>query len=109
MEPFVQIIKALADENRIAMLTMLLRHDLCVGALSQHIGISEAAVSQHLKILREAGLVTGEKRGYFTHYAVNRDLLVETAGELERMAKMTREEMKCDKNEGQDCCRSNGE
>lgn len=108
MDNLIQITKALADENRLSILKMLLRHDLCVGALSAHIGISEAAVSQHLKVLREAGLVTGEKRGYFTHYSVNRDLLREAAMEIESLAALTREKMKC-KNGGHSCCRSNGD
>jgi len=104
MESFTQVIKALSDDNRLSILGMLLRHDLCVGALSKHIGVSEAAVSQHLKVLREAGLVTGEKRGYYTHYAVNRDLLRDTAEELLRMADQRREEMKCKKGDGHSCC-----
>lgn len=47
--------------------------------------MSEAAVSQHLGRLREAGLVRGEKRGYWTHYAVERDKLDELAGLLREL------------------------
>ncbi len=61
MEP-VQIFKTLADETRFKLVKLLLTHDLCVGALAKHLSISEAAVSQHMKCLREAGLVKG-KRG----------------------------------------------
>jgi len=71
--------KALADQTRFDLLNLLLTHNLCVGALARRLGITEAAVSQHLKQLREAGLVKGEKRGYWTHYAVDR-------GELSRLA-----------------------
>ncbi|MBN2438997.1 MAG: winged helix-turn-helix transcriptional regulator [Deltaproteobacteria bacterium] len=78
----VQIFKALADETRFRLLNLLLVHDLCVGALARHMGISEAAVSQHLKSLREAGLVRGEKRGYWTHYTVEKGRLRELAGGL---------------------------
>jgi ArsR family transcriptional regulator len=76
---FVQMLKALADETRFNLLNLLLTHDLCVGALARHLKISEAAVSQHLKYLREAGLVRGEKRGYWTHYTVAKERLVELA------------------------------
>jgi DNA-binding transcriptional ArsR family regulator len=55
----IHVFKALADETRFKLLTLLLSHDLCVGALARHLGTSEAAVSQHLKQLREAGLVKG--------------------------------------------------
>ena len=76
---YVQMLKALADETRFSLLNLLLTHDLCVGALARHLCISEAAVSQHLKVLREAGLVRGEKRGYWTHYMVEREKLKELA------------------------------
>jgi len=78
MQP-VQIFKTLADETRFKLVKLLLTHDLCVGALAKHLGISEAAVSQHLKSLREAGLVRGEKRGYWTHYTVEKEKLHELA------------------------------
>jgi DNA-binding transcriptional ArsR family regulator len=67
--------KALSDESRLKLVNLLLTHDFCVGALAHHLKISEAAVSQHLKQLREVGLVKGEKRGYWTHYTVEKDKL----------------------------------
>jgi ArsR family transcriptional regulator len=81
MDP-VQIFKTLADETRFKLVKLLLTHDLCVGALAKHLGISEAAVSQHMKCLREAGLVTGEKRGYWTHYTVERNKLHKLAEDI---------------------------
>lgn len=79
---FVQMLKAIADETRFNLLNLLLTHDLCVGALARHLKISEAAVSQHLKHLREAGLVKGEKRGYWTHYTVVKERLHALAEDL---------------------------
>lgn len=79
-------LKALADEKRLKILHMLMANDLCVGALSKHLGVSKPAVSQHLQILRKAGLVTGEKRGYWTHYMVNRHALRQIATELNDLA-----------------------
>ena len=84
MEP-VQIFKTLADETRFRIIKLLLTHDLCVGALAKHLSISEAAVSQHLKFLREAGLVRGDKRGYWTHYTVEKEKLHELAGLLREL------------------------
>jgi ArsR family transcriptional regulator len=72
-------LKALADETRFKIINLLLRHDLCVGALARQLNLSEAAVSQHLQVLRKAGIIKGEKRGYYTHYAVNREKLKEFA------------------------------
>ncbi len=83
-------LKALADEKRLKMVEMLLRTDLCVGALAKHLGVSKPAVSQHLRILRHAGLVKGEKRGYWTHYMVDREALHRTASELHALAEKDR-------------------
>jgi len=82
----VKVFKLMGDENRYKILQLLLENDLCVGALAFILNLSKPAVSQHLKILREAGLVIGEKRGYWTHYQVNRQKLKEAARVLEKMA-----------------------
>lgn len=82
----VQALKTLADETRLNLVKLLLTHDLCVGALAKRLAVSEAAISQHLKQLREAGLVKGEKRGYWTHYSVDRERLGELAGSLAELA-----------------------
>ena len=82
MKDFVLIFKALADESRLRIIDLLLTHDLCVGALASCLDISKAAVSQHLQILRKAGLVRGEKRGYWTHYTVERSVLHDIADNL---------------------------
>ncbi|MEZ0397377.1 MAG: metalloregulator ArsR/SmtB family transcription factor [Anaerolineales bacterium] len=44
---------------------------LCVNALAARLGVTQSAVSQHLRILRQAGLVRGERRGAFMHYVVD--------------------------------------
>ena len=75
MDPFVTLLKALADETRLKILHLLSANDLCVGALADRLGISSAAVSQHLQVMRKAGIVKGEKRGYWTHYAVEKAAL----------------------------------
>lgn len=82
--------KALSDPSRWRILDLLLAHDLCVGALARRIGLSEAAVSQHLQVLRKAGLVKGEKRGYWTHYSVDREALRGLAREIEALARRSR-------------------
>jgi DNA-binding transcriptional ArsR family regulator len=90
-------IKALGDENRFKIVTNLLSHDYCVGALAHRLGISKAAVSQHIKILREAGIVKGEKRGYWTHYRVDHRQLIQISETLQMIASRKREERRCTK------------
>lgn len=88
-DDLVQILKTLADNTRLNMVRMILTHDLCVGALAERLDVTEAAVSQHLAKLREVGLVRGEKRGYWTHYSVNRDRLGELAASLAELAALS--------------------
>jgi len=85
------VLKAIADETRMKIITLLLQHNYCVRALARKLEISEAAVSQHLKVLREAGLLAGEKKGYFMHYDVNRNVLHELAREIDALAEIERE------------------
>jgi len=80
--------KALSDESRFKVVNLLLTHDFCVGAVARHLKITEAAVSQHLKHLREVGLVRGEKRGYWTHYRVDKTMLNELAKALTNLTKL---------------------
>ena len=86
MDEKINVLKSLADKNRYQIVSFLQNHDFCVGALANNLKISKAAVSQHLQILRKAGLVTGEKRGYWTHYSVNKEVLHAIAKELTDLA-----------------------
>ncbi len=86
-----KVLKAIADETRMKILTLLLKHNYCVRALANELGFSEATISQHLKILREVGLLIGEKRGYYMHYDVQRSVLHELAGEIHALAEIERE------------------
>jgi ArsR family transcriptional regulator len=89
MSDFVPILKAVADESRLRIINLLLTHDLCVGALASRLDISKAAVSQHLQVLRKVGLVKGEKRGYWTHYSVERSVLHDIANNFIKAANQT--------------------
>ena len=111
MENIVDILKALSEPSRYAMVQLLLQRDYCVGALAKRVGISEAAVSQHLQVLRTAGVVRGEKRGYFTHYLVNRPLLKAVAQELIGLSETASEgECGCRRQNRQShCCGCRGE
>lgn len=82
--------RALADETRRRIILVLLKHNLCVSALARQLNISESAVSQHLKILRQAMLLRGEKRGYYMHYDIDREKLRALGHEIADMADITR-------------------
>jgi ArsR family transcriptional regulator len=78
-------IKALGEVKRIELLRLLAERSWCVRALARRSGLSEPAVSQHLRVLREAGLVEGIKRGYYTHYRLNKEGLNEVIDALVRL------------------------
>jgi ArsR family transcriptional regulator len=90
IESLAQILKALSDPTRLRLLRLLSstsKEDfpegchgkpgeplfLCVNAITDHLNVTQSAVSQHLRILRQAGLVRGERRGSFVHYTLDLD------------------------------------
>ena len=82
----VNKLKALSDDTRFSILALLLSHSPCVRSIAEELSISESAVSQHLKVLREAGLIYGEKRGYYMHYQVDKNQIRKLAKNLLEMA-----------------------
>ena len=74
-ENTARIFKVLSVDTRVRMIELLKNRCLCVNALAKSLHISPAAVSQHLRILRDADIVIAEKRGYFVHYRVNEKTL----------------------------------
>ncbi len=73
------VFSALGDPTRLRLLRFLCRQRdpdaLCVNALAALLGVTQSAVSQHLRVLKSIGLVKGERRGYHIHYFVNQDAL----------------------------------
>ncbi|MFH2068173.1 MAG: metalloregulator ArsR/SmtB family transcription factor [Candidatus Omnitrophota bacterium] len=61
------IFKALADRNRIRIIKILQKRPLCVCEIREVLGISQPAVSRHLNILNNAGLIEDEKDGIWTN------------------------------------------
>ena len=70
-EAVARIFKALSVPTRVRIVQLLRGRALCVGALSKRLDVTQGAVSQHLRILRDAGLVKAERRGCYVHYHVN--------------------------------------
>jgi DNA-binding transcriptional ArsR family regulator len=65
--------KALGDPIRVSILKAVCCERLCVGDIVARVNLSQPAVSHHLRILREAGLVTAEKKGTTIFYSMNKD------------------------------------
>ena len=71
-----EMFKALAVETRVKIIE-LLKSEGPMGAkkISDRVGVTPAAVSQHLKILRQAGFVRSERNGYWIPYSIDEDAL----------------------------------
>jgi ArsR family transcriptional regulator len=73
-EELAELFKAVADTTRLRLVKLLAEapHALCVNALTARLGVTQSAVSQHLRVLRQAGLVRGERCGNQVHYSIDR-------------------------------------
>ena len=75
MNEKVKVFKAIGDETRLKILILLSSKNVCAKRISKQLGISEAAVSQHIKTLKEANLVMAYKDGYYVMYELNKEVL----------------------------------
>lgn len=73
--------KAIADGNRRKILNLLRKHGtMAAGEIAKHFQISLPALSEHLKVLREAGLVSARKEKQFVLYTLNTTVFEDMAG-----------------------------
>ena len=68
-----ELFRALSDPSRVRILSALARGELHVGALAQAVGLSESAVSHHLRGLRQMRLVRARKEGRHVFYTLDDD------------------------------------
>lgn len=78
-------LKALGEPMRMAIFQQILARRHCTRSLSMKLGITESAVSQHIKVLRDAGLVYSVKYGYHTHHLPAQVALDFLAASIEEM------------------------
>lgn len=74
-EELALLAKALGHPARVRILELLLAKDACCGEIVDELPLAQATVSQHLKVLKEAGLVVGEIEGPRVSYCANRERL----------------------------------
>ena len=71
MKEFIKVMKALSDPNRVKLLKMLQKRQMCVCEIQAALGIAQPTVSKHLKVLEAAGLVGREKEGLWVNYSLS--------------------------------------
>jgi len=73
IEKAATILKLLGDKTRLTMLKMLDTHDYCVCEFVEIFKVSQPAISQHVRKLKDAGLVRETRRGQWIIYSLNRE------------------------------------
>ena len=71
MNVIIKIFKALSDKNRLRILLMLTKKQLCVCEIQDILGVTVSTVSKHLSILRDIGFIVDEKEGKWVNYSLN--------------------------------------
>lgn len=73
----IEIFKALGDENRIRILNLLIRQELCVCEIETVLDMTQSNVSRHLNKLKSTGVITSEKESQWVYYRVDNKFIEE--------------------------------
>jgi ArsR family transcriptional regulator len=85
------VLRLLADPLRAQIVALLANEALCTCHLVEETGAKQTNISNHLRALREAGLVDTEPCGRFTYYRLRPEALEELAGQLNELAAAARQ------------------
>ena len=127
MHDFMNITKALSDQNRVRVLLALKGRELCVCQIIELLGLAPSTVSKHMSILKNARLVEWRKEGLWMHYRLpdKPSLQIRKAIEwvcssleinetakkdniqIKRILKMDIDEI-CKRQNGRSCCKTKG-
>ena len=75
-----KVFKALSDETRREILKILSKGDMSMGDIANNFNMSKPAISKHLYILKNAKLITAEKKGQFIIYSINTSVIQQVLG-----------------------------
>ncbi|WP_415948383.1 ArsR/SmtB family transcription factor [Streptomyces sp. KLOTTS4A1] len=84
------LIRILGDPLRLQIVTLLARETLCTTHLVEETGARQTNLSNHLRVLREAGVVETEPCGRFTYYRLRPDVIATLAGQFAELAESAR-------------------
>lgn len=71
MTSLAEVFKALGDKTRLEIINMLLGREMCVCDIFSAVNISQPAVSHHLRVLKQAGIVCDKREGKWIYYSIN--------------------------------------
>lgn len=78
VKTMAEVFKALGDPTRLRIIRMLasnMESNLCVADLAKKLGITQPAVSQHIRILKNVGILEPNRKGFRVYYNINTDVL----------------------------------
>jgi ArsR family transcriptional regulator len=67
----LNLFKALSDETRLRMLSVIFQGEMCVCEIEQSLGLTQSNASRHLTVLKNAGIIKGVKRAQWMYYSLN--------------------------------------
>lgn len=91
----IEIFKALGDENRIRILNLLMREELCVCEIETMLGMTQSNASRHLNKLKNAGIITCAKKSQWVYYGVNNEFIKENNLLYEFLKNKINENVQC--------------
>ena len=85
MKEAAELFKILSVDKRIEIIELLKKEPMSVNAIAETLGVTQSAISQHLRVLKSAGLVKDERQGYWIYYSLNREVLEKCRQRLNRV------------------------
>ncbi|MEU3246630.1 MULTISPECIES: ArsR/SmtB family transcription factor [unclassified Streptomyces] len=84
------LMRVLADPLRLQIVSLLAEETLCTTHLIEETGAKQTNLSNHMRVLREAGVVETEPCGRFTYYKLRADVIARLAGQFADLAESAR-------------------
>ncbi|MCX4578494.1 metalloregulator ArsR/SmtB family transcription factor [Streptomyces sp. NBC_01571] len=84
------LMRVLADPLRLRIVSLLAEETLCTTHLIEETGAKQTNLSNHMRVLREAGVVETEPCGRFTYYKLRADVIARLAGQFADLAESAR-------------------
>lgn len=92
---FNDAFKALSDNTRRKILDLLKEKDMTAGDIADYFKITKPSISHHLSILKQAGLVSDERKGQFIYYSLNTSVFEDVVGWFISFLNNTKRENDC--------------
>ncbi len=82
---YAKVFKAFCDETRLMVLSLLQSGEKCACVLLEKVNVGQPTLSHHMKILVDSGVVYARKQGKWTHYSLNKEILVDLDDYIEKL------------------------